>query len=78
MDLLFLKIKAQLNCQNGGKSLCQNGAKCRNVPLNKNYTNLIGFKCVCALGFTGVYCEIGNLEKEMRKNNRGFGIRSSG
>lgn len=53
------------SCENEGPlycsaklNLCQNGAICSNQTVSSN--SLFGFKCICAAGYSGEFCEIKN------------------
>ena len=39
--------------------LCQNGAICTNITTKLAQNQLIGFQCLCSLGYTGQFCHIG-------------------
>ena len=52
-----------LTCQS---NLCQNGATCVNSNSIQIPTDLIGFTCVCPVGYYGTYCENSNKNRKIK------------
>lgn len=59
---LFKKFNLidKLTCSD--KDICQNGATCINRKSNKE-NKVLDFECKCPLGYSGLFCEIGNFFK---------------